>query len=240
MKKNFTHFEYEHSKSTQPLSCICYNCNQPFSVLKKYITYELKQKRNRHKFCSKNCCDDYQSIKIIKYCTNCDATFKMNSFQINKSKSGNHFCSKSCAATYNNVHKKYGTRKSKLEKWLEIRLTELYPNLEIHFNNKNTISSELDIYIPQFKLAFELNGIYHYKPIHGENKLNKIQNNDKRKIQACLERKIELYAIDTTQQKYFKEKTSQKYLDIIERLIHMVRKERFELPQPNGEGFTDP
>jgi len=44
----------------------------------------------------------------------------------------------------------------------------LYPDLVIHFNKKDAINSELDIYIPSLKLAFELNGIFHYEPIFGK------------------------------------------------------------------------
>lgn len=73
----------------------------------------------------------------------------------------------------------------------------------------------LDIYIPSLKLAFELNGIFHYKPIFGNDKLTKTQNNDNKKLQACLEQNIELCVIDVSSQKYFKQNTSQKYLDII-------------------------
>ena len=77
------------------------------------------------------------------------------------------------------------------------------------------IDAELDIYIPSLNLAFELNGIFHYEPIFGEKKLNSTKNNDKRKFQACLEKNIELCIIDTSTQKYFKENTSNIYLDII-------------------------
>jgi len=69
-------------------------------------------------------------------------------------------------------------------------------------------------------LAFELNGIFHYEPIYGQNKLNQIQNNDNRKFQACLENNIELCIIDTSSQTYFKPKTAQKFLDIITNLIN--------------------
>ena len=74
-------------------------------------------------------------------------------------------------------------------------------------------------YLPKLNLAFELNGIFHYEPIFGESKLDRIQNNDNRKFQACLENGIELCIIDTSSQKYFKEKSSQKYLDIITNLV---------------------
>lgn len=130
-------------------------------------------------------------------------------------RSTNLFCSKSCAGTYNNKNKTHGTRVSKLEIWLQGKLDELYPNLEIHYNRKDTINSELDIYIPSLKLAFELNGVFHYEPIFGENKLSQIQNNDDRKFQACLELGIELCIIDSSQFKNFKEERAKKYLNII-------------------------
>ena len=62
-------------------------------------------------------------------------------------------------------------------------------------------------------------GIFHYEPIYGGDKLNQTQNNDERKFQACLEQEIKLCIIDTSQQKYFKEKTSQKYLNIMNEII---------------------
>ncbi len=134
--------------------------------------------------------------------------------------SKNNFCSQSCAAIYNQSHKTHGYRRSKLEIWLEVELNKLYPSLEIHFNRKDAINSELDIYIPSLKLAFELNGIFHYEPIYGEEQLKKIKNNDTRKYQACLERGIELCIIDTSKIKYFKESTSKPILDIISKIIN--------------------
>jgi hypothetical protein len=70
------------------------------------------------------------------------------------------------------------------------------------------------------KLAFELNGIFHYESIYGEAKLHQIQNNDKRKFQACLERGIELCIIDSSNLKYFKESNAKPYLDIIINIIN--------------------
>lgn len=160
----------------------------------------------------------FRSTKVEVKCKQCNSIFKRTPSQIIKSQ--NHFCSQPCAATYCNTHKTTGTSRSKLEIWIEKQLTILYPSLKIIYNSKELINSELDIYIPSLKVAFELNGIYHYEPIHGKDKLNQIQNNDNRKFQACLEHGIELCLIDTSSQKYFKPKSSQKYLDIITQILN--------------------
>lgn len=164
--------------------------------------------------------EKHKYIKMSKIeceCNQCGKKFMKHQNQIEKTK--HNFCSKSCAAVYNNANKKYGTRRSKLEKYLEEELTKLYPNLEVHYNRVDTIKAELDIYIPSLSLAFELNGIFHYEPIYGKDKLASIQNNDKRKFQACLEKNIELCVIDSSSLKYFKSKNAKKYLDIIINII---------------------
>ena len=139
-------------------------------------------------------------------------------YPINKEKQKNHFCSRSCAATYNNTHKTHGTRVSKLEVFLQEELPKKY-SYEFHFNRKDAINSELDVYIPELKLAFELNGIFHYEPIYGPDKLNQIQNNDNRKFQACLEQGIELCVIDTSWLKHNTLPRMNKVLDIVEEII---------------------
>jgi hypothetical protein len=91
--------------------------------------------------------------------------------------------------------------------------------MRIDFNKKTAIDSELDIYVDDLKFGVELNGIYHYEPIHGDVLLSKIQNNDNRKFQACLERGIELCIINTSSQKQFKPSSSSIYLNIITNII---------------------
>jgi hypothetical protein len=125
----------------------------------------------------------------------------------------------SCSGTYNNTHKTHGTRRSKLEVWLEQQLIALYPSLEFHFNRKDAINAELDIYVPSLKLAFELNGLFHYEPIFGATKLAQIQTNDERKYQACIERDIELCLIDVSALKKFKEKRAITFLIVIQDVI---------------------
>ncbi|MEG4054542.1 MULTISPECIES: homing endonuclease associated repeat-containing protein [unclassified Microcoleus] len=151
-------------------------------------------------------------------CFTCDKVFYKQRHRLQEGKPD--FCSNSCAATYTNCHKNYGNRRSKLENWIEEQLLNLYPKIEIYFNRKDAINAELDIYIPSLNLAFELNGIFHYEPIYGIEKLASIQNNDSRKFQACLEKGIELAFINCSQQKKFQKSTSQKYLNIITSIIN--------------------
>jgi len=213
MKPLFSTEEYNSSKSTDKLPCECYICKNKFFREKK----ELYRKNRDIKYCSKNCQTIGYRNKITVTCLNCKKEFNKKPFEVKKS--DKHFCSQNCFGTYSNLNKTTGTRRSKLEMYLENKLTELYPDIEFHFNRKDAINSELDIYIPAMKLAFELNGIFHYEPIYGSDKLLQIQNNDNRKFQACLEQDIEFCIIDTSSQKYFKEHTSKKFLDVISNII---------------------
>jgi hypothetical protein len=210
--------QFNSAKSEDKFPCQCENCFNTFYKSKRDILKVLRGKRVG-KYCSKKCAGINKLKKQTMICTNCNKIFTMRPFEIKQSKSENHFCSQSCAATYNNKHKTTGNRRSKLEIYLEEQLNLLYPNLKILFNNKTTINSELDIYFPELKLAFELNGIFHYESIYGQDKLNQIQNNDNRKFQACIEADIELCIIDSSSLKYFKESNAQKYLDIIAKII---------------------
>ena len=213
MNPLYTIEEFNNSKCNDKLPLKCKNCNKTFYIRKGNIQ-EIIKGLKQHDFCSPKCSSIFNTKNNTKSvsCANCQKIFNK---RLSQCKSKNDFCSQSCAAIYNNAHKITGNRRSKLEKWLEEQLMKLYPNLEIHFNRKDTINSELDIYIPSLKLAFELNGIFHYEPIYGESKLSQIQNNDNRKFKLCLENNISLCIIDTSSQKYFKESSSYKYLDII-------------------------
>jgi hypothetical protein len=167
--------------------------------------------------CCKRCARQFSSPVVIVKCKQCEKEILREPSQVKRAT--NHFCSHSCHATYTNAHKTTGTRRSKLEVWLEQELTLLYPSFEFHFNRKDAINGELDIYIPSLRLAFELNGIFHYEPIYGQEKLDSIQNNDHRKFAACAEAGISLCIIDTSKHKYFKLKHNQPYLDIITNII---------------------
>ncbi len=219
MKPLYSQEQFNSAKSNDLLLCECKNCYNPFNKTKKLILSFLNNKgKNSIDFCSIECKNNHFKTKIKINCTNCDIEFEKFYNQIKNSV--NHFCSRSCSASYNNKNKTTGNRRSKLEIWLEKQLITIYPNLPIDFNQKSAIGSELDIHIPSLNIAFELNGIFHYEPIYGINKLDQIQSNDASKSKICHDNKIDLCILDTSGQSYFKPSTSQKYLDIIINIIN--------------------
>ena len=211
---------WKNKKERDLIQIQCDYCNNVFFKIKKNLNDGVRRPESINNFCSKTCRkkDYYDKTHKLVCCKNCNIKFYKKTSELKKYP--NSFCSCECSGTYNSLHKKHGTRRSKLEVWLENQLSTTYPNLIFEFNQKHRINSELDIYISSLNLAFELNGIFHYEPIYGEKKFNQIQNNDNRKFQACLEKGIELCIIDVSGQKYFKETTSEKYLDIICNIIN--------------------
>jgi len=218
MKTLYTQKEFNNSKANELLKLQCYHCKSSFLKEKKRIKSEMKLQKGECRYCSHDCYYQFKTKIQEVTCTNCSSTFEKQLNQIKRSK--NHFCSRSCSTSFNNKNKTFGTRRSKLEAYIEEQMTELYPDLDLVFNGKEAIGSELDIHIPSLNLAFELNGIFHYEPIYGIDKLQKIQENDVSKTKACHDAKIDLCTIDTSGQKYFKESTSKKYLDIINNIIN--------------------
>lgn len=199
------------------MEIVCSECKNRFIIDERFF----KDKKNRNgvgsEYCSRKCSSSSRILSVVVNCKNCNLAVSRRPSELKKS--DNVFCSRSCSATYNNVHKVTGNRRSKMEIWIEEELKKKY-DFEIVFNGKEAINSELDIYIPSLKLAFELNGIFHYEAIYGEEKLKSVVNNDNRKFQACLENKIELCVIDASGSKKFKPERDKKYLDIIENIIN--------------------
>jgi hypothetical protein len=200
-------------KSRDLIDLKCNFCGKTFSKTKNVIQINIKRCGTVNKFCSSNCKGNSRSklnTSIVK-CFQCGKNIKKKSHQIGIM----NFCNHKCHALYFNSHKKFGYRRSKLEQWIEEQLTKLYPTLEIHYNKTDTINSELDIYIPSLKLAFELNGIFHYEPIYSQKGFERTKNNDLRKFQVCSEKGISLCIIDTYNVKYLKKERDKKFLDII-------------------------
>jgi len=170
-------------------------------------------------FCNKSCSASYYNSKrLLKgkmiRCPICDKeVYKLPSRIKEK-----NFCSKSCSTIFYSPYKNIHSR-SKLEIWLEEKIKLEFPTIEIKFNDRKTIGAELDIFIPSLKLAIEINGIYHYEPIRGEDLLEKTKNRDTRKFQLCLQYGIELAIFDTSKMGTFNEKVGEPYFKLIRGII---------------------
>ena len=173
------------------MKIICENCEKPFEK----SAYEIK--RTKHAFCSKLCWSTFfngEEPRAVN-CAWCNKIFRKQVNVIKRSKSGNNFCSLSCSASYNNTQKRK-SRRSKCEILLLSLLQKTFPLLEIIANDKKLLNGwEVDIAIPSINLAIEWNGIVHYKPIYGQNKLDKVQSNDREKIAIAQKNEVEFIVI---------------------------------------------
>lgn len=132
-------------------------------------------------------------------CENCGKEFQREKRQMTSSmlhEVKRFFCTRSCNVSYNNKHKEYGDMRSSIEMWIETSIKRRWPNLEVHYNRKDAIEAELDIYVPSLRLAFEINGRSHYEPIWGQDVFQKTLLNDQAKAEECKERGIELIVVD--------------------------------------------
>ena len=203
VKPLFTKQELEKTKSKEKLPCVCYYCNSTFYTLKHNIVKVLNHTNTNNcvKYCSRKCGFESRKTGVKINCSYCNRLVYVLNNTFKKSSNKRFFCNHSCAAHHQNSNKIKGVRVSKFEIFVQNLLRSTYPNFKFHFNENNIINSELDIYVPHLKLAFEINGIFHYKPIFGENKLFKIQQSDLKKSISCQEKNIHLYVINVSHYK---------------------------------------
>jgi len=204
----------------------CFACPPPIKKtkidLKKNNTFDCKvcgknfKRRNSQLYCGESCKQQVTRKRYKKICLHCKSDFLGE-------KENSKFCSRSCRSlslklhTY--AHKKSGLSRSKIEHSIEESLNKDFPHLNIVFNDKNTLGLELDIFIPNLKLAFELNGIFHYKPVYGTETLNKIQNRDKHKTLLCHSLGLKLITIPLGNTR-FTEKHKQDVYKQIKKIIN--------------------
>lgn len=224
--------EFNKAKSRANIPLECKHCGKTFWTKKHTIQLALRKRqkyedgdftkgeKNTGDYCSQTCKGLFGAKFQSVICKNCGKEFVKKFTQIKNSP--NHFCSQSCAATYNNKNKSHGYRRSKLEVYLEEQIELHYPELHCSYNGHDTIGSELDFYFPTLKLAIELNGIFHYEPIYGDDKLNKIQNNDQQKFKSCIEKEIELCIIDSSKCKYLTSVIKKEFWEIVRGVIKKV------------------
>jgi len=222
----------------------CYHCNKNFNVqnhitrikysCKNCISLKTKKikpikelncktcnvvflrNKNNINYCSKEC-KKIARKKYKKQCINCNKIYFAE-------KENSKFCSNSCKSKtlklHEYAHKGGGLSRSRIEKYVEDSLKKDFSFINFVFNDKKTIGSELDIYVPDLKIAFELNGIFHYEPIYGENTLNRIKKNDKQKFISCYKKGIELIIINLGNSNF-----SKKYAFFIyEKIYNIINK----------------
>lgn len=125
------------------------------------------------------------------------------------------YCNGTCRNKDQNKFKN-GSR-SYAEQVLSTKLKLNFPKWNIVENDRTILGGlELDIYIPELKLAIEWNGIYHILPIKGNEALQKILHKDGLKQNMCAALGITLISIsDRTSHKKFIEETTN---DLVEKL----------------------
>jgi hypothetical protein len=210
------------------LDLCCSICDKPFK--KTVSSFNQQNRRSITKgieylpTCSRICRDVQQrqnkiTLKYQVECSYCNSIKFVCKSRFNKSKSGLRFCNRICALTYYKENISVGCRRSKLEKYLEETIRQNYPNLLLMCNDKTAIGAELDFYFPDLKLAIELNGVFHFEPIHGNEKLQKTQKRDKLKFKLCQENNISLCVIDSSSCVYLSSQQKDKYWNIVDNII---------------------
>lgn len=220
----------------------CITCNEDVTI--RYCELNSKYRKSKNVFCSRSCAAVFNNKKrshkakkrIVctkvkrnssfheKICTHCNVHYKT------KSKKST-YCSGRCRnlnlKLHAFAHKSSGRSRSRMEEYLERRLSANFPDLEIKFNDKDIIYYELDIHIPKYNLAFELNGVFHYLPIYGEETLKKTQYKDQQKIIRCKEKNIDLHVINLGNTCFSKERGERVYTYITDIIKHA--RDRVEL-----------
>lgn len=201
----------------------CSSCQTVFTRTRKVLDDRLRQVPDSM-HCTLSCKNLDKGQAFIIQCVECGNTTRRTESQLNtrldKHGNCNQFCSRSCSVTHQNKNKTTGHRRSKLEIMVEDHIIENYPKLEFICNDSSLIGLELDFYFPDLKLGIELNGIFHYQPIFGEEKLQSTIKNDQLKIEKCKQFGIQLVQVDTSTQKTVNNKTSKPYVQKISDVIH--------------------
>ena len=106
-----------------------------------------------------------------------------------------------------------------MESYLEQQLKLNFPQLKFACNTRKPIGSELDFYFSELKLAIEINGFLHYKPIYGTEKLKRIQEIDREKAYKCDQLRIELYVIDVSLEPHLNLDIKEKHWKTVKELV---------------------
>lgn len=138
-------------------------------------------------------------------CEGCGKPVVRAASEIRKTKHGKPYCSKSCRMRHYNHHvlKPSGYQRSGAEDEMIVLIQRDFPALKIVPNDRQTLSSglEIDIHLPEAKLAIELNGPVHYRPIYGEERFAKVQAKDVLKHAEIQAKGLALLVLDVSRLK---------------------------------------
>lgn len=220
-KSRYIHKQFFDANINNVKTVDCKKCGN--QTIKTNGRYNEAIKNGWNFFCSIKCRYAYQEKGQECFCAYCSQSIKKTPAQIRQTKA-NVFCSKSCAARYNNGHKSNGTRRSKLECYLEQQLSLKFPGLQFLCNTKKPIGLELDFYFPELKLAIEINGFLHYQPIYGFEKLKRIQELDAKKASRCVKESIRLWIIDVSNEPHLTRNIKAKHWNTVKELVIKSKK----------------
>jgi len=178
---------YKHGAEIKrhPLNCCSITCRSEYNnkrillicpiCKKKFYKPPSLIKNKNNVFCSVECHDTFQTTKELVKCAKCGKRFYKHLCLIKRSRLS--FCSQQCVS-------KYRFKGS----FVETEFEELIKVLDISYiRNDRTILKplELDFWFPDIQFAVEINGRTHYKPVYGQNTLDKVRNRDRRKHKMC-------------------------------------------------------
>lgn len=170
----------EHAFCSQRCSALFYNRKRWANLRKGKTPIERSQRGKIHvTWVTRH----PRPLKPLHRCKTCDIETK-----------NPKYCSGTCRNKDLNRYIK-GNR-SKAEMALVAALKTAYPSWTIDENNRSILDGlELDVYIPEIKLAIEWNGIFHFEPIRGHDGLERVMRKDDHKVERCRELGIELIVI---------------------------------------------
>jgi hypothetical protein len=225
----------------------CSLCNKGVTRLKSGEKFLEKYNKYGDRFCSISCRTKFwKNIrnpveKVLGLtCSLCNSDLPARSKNhVGKNKNNLFFCNKNCYMEYVSIFKpkwlggaRKATRRSKIELEVEEFLKSNLKEISIEFNNRTKLNGlEIDIFLPDFSFGIELDGIFHFQPILGEEIFSKTQERHIRKVNLCDLLGLEIIYLDIT--KVTRKKDER--IKLCEEVLSII-KDRLAREEDNSQG----